>query len=48
MIVSSFVMVTALANPRVAFTYSGELEQWSSDVPVSSQTNLPPVKTAIS
>ena len=45
---SSLVIVTDFANPRVALTSSGELEQWSRDDPVYSQTNLPPVKTAIS
>lgn len=46
--VSSLVIVTDLAKPKVALTSSGELEHWSRDDPVYSHTNLPPVKTAIS
>ena len=48
MIVSSFVIATLLANPRVALIYSGELLQFSIEEPTSSLTYFPPVKTAIS
>ena len=48
MIVSSFVIVTDLATPKVAWIDYGVSEFLSSEIPAYSLMYCPPVKTAIS